>query len=273
MSSVLRPTPAQRARRLIVLFCALFAVAVPAIQSAADLGLSQAEFAADGNSTLRVAGYAFSIWSLIYLGLLAYAVRQALPATGESILINRLGWPSAGAMVGIGLWIVAAAADARIASVAIIFASLLVLLIPLVGLTPHIRLLGLKDRDRWLTAWPLAALAGWLTVASPLNLITVATSYDALPTVLSPDAWAVAAIGAVVVVALLVTARLRLLAYPLPIAWGLTGAFVAEREAAPTVAWVALAGAAVVLAAGLLLTTTFRARSSAPPSRAGAGAR
>lgn len=91
MSSVLRPTPPQSTRRLVVLLAALFAIAVPAIQAAAGLGLTQAEFAAEGNTTLRVAGYAFSIWSVIYLGLIAYAVRQALPQTGESLLINRLG--------------------------------------------------------------------------------------------------------------------------------------------------------------------------------------
>lgn len=260
MSSILRPTPAQSTRRLIVLIAALFAVAVPAIQAVMGLGLSQREFAADGNSTLRVAGYAFSIWSLIYLGLVAYAVRQALPSTGESRLITGLGWPSAAAFVGIGAWIVAAAGDAKIASVVIIFASLLALLIPFIVLAPHVRLLGLADRDRWLTAWPLAALTGWLTVAAPLNLITVATAYEALPPALSPDGWAMVAIAAVVGVAVLVSIRLRLLAYPLPIAWGLAGAFVAERDVAPGVAWAALAGAGVVLVVGFMLAVTANAR-------------
>ena len=90
MSSIVRPTPAQRTRRLIVLAAAVFAVVVPLVQNLAGLGLTQAEFAADGNTTLRVAGYAFAIWSLIYLGLMAYAIRQALPQTGESPLISRM---------------------------------------------------------------------------------------------------------------------------------------------------------------------------------------
>ena len=71
MSSIIRPTPRQRTRRLVVLAAALFAIIVPLVQNLAGLGLNQAEFAADGNSTLRVAGYAFSIWGLIYIGLLA----------------------------------------------------------------------------------------------------------------------------------------------------------------------------------------------------------
>ena len=79
MSSIIRPTPRQRTRRLLVLVAAVFAIMVPIAQNLAGWGLSQAEFAADGDSTLRVAGYAFSIWGLIYLGILAYAIRLILP--------------------------------------------------------------------------------------------------------------------------------------------------------------------------------------------------
>ncbi|WP_292226660.1 hypothetical protein [Brevundimonas sp.] len=167
MSSIVRPTPAQRTRRLVVLAAAVFAVVAPIVQNLAGLGLTQAEFAADGNSTLRVAGYAFSIWGLLYLGILAYAVRQVLPQTGESTLINRLGWPSVVTLFGIGFWIIVAAMNLKAASVIIIFASLIALLVPLLAFGGTIRTLGRFDRDRMLTVWPLAGLAGWLTVAAP----------------------------------------------------------------------------------------------------------
>ena len=258
MSSILRPTPAQRTRRLVVLAAAVFALVVPLVQNLVGLGLSQAEFAADGNQTLRVAGYAFSIWSVIYLGLLAYAVRQALPQTGESTLINRMGWPSAVAFFGIGFWIVMAALNLKVASVAVIFASLLALLIPLVLNASTIRPLGRADRDRLLVVWPLAALAGWLTIAAPLNLITTATALEALPVALSPTGWAVLAIVVTTAIALGVTAALRTLAYPLPPAWGLLGAFVAEQAEQPAVAFTALAGAIVLLLGGVLLTFRLR---------------
>ena len=93
MSSVVRPSPQQMTRRVVVLAAAAFAIVVPVIQMATGLGLDQGEFAAQGDGTLRVAGYAFSIWGLIYLGILAYAVRQVLPQTGESDLIRRMGVP------------------------------------------------------------------------------------------------------------------------------------------------------------------------------------
>jgi hypothetical protein len=253
MSAIERPTPRQRTRRLVVLAAAVFAVVVPIVQRLGGFGLSQAEFAADGDQTLQVAGYAFSIWGLLYLGLLTYAGRQILPQTGESVLINRLGWPSAVAMFGIGLWIVVAALNLKAASVAVIFASLLALLVPLLALGKTIRTTGVMDRDRWFLIWPLAALAGWLTIAAPLNLITTATAFDALPGFLSPTGWAIAAIVVVVLVAIEVTLYLRTLAYSLPIAWGLVGAFVAEQARNPILGFTALGAAFLLVVASVIL--------------------
>ena len=254
MSSTVRPTPAQRTRRLIVLAAAAFAVIVPAVQIFADLGLSQAEFAAQGDSTLRVEGYAFSIWSLIYAGLIAYAVRQALPQTGESLLLRRMGWPSAAAFFAIGVWIFVAALNLQIVSVVVIFAALVSLLTPLLACSGVVRALSPTDRDRMLLVWPLAALAGWLTVAAPLNLINTATALGALPDVLPPAGWAIVAVAVVTAVGLATTAALRTLAYPLPIAWGLLGAFAAEQADQPVVAFTALGGAVVLLVGGVLLS-------------------
>ncbi|WP_312820979.1 hypothetical protein [Brevundimonas sp.] len=256
--SILRPTPAQKTRRLAVLAAAVFAIVVPLLQNLLNLGLTQAEFAEDGNSTLRVAGYAFSIWGLIYAGIAAYAIRQVLPNTGESTLINRLGWPSFVAFFGIGLWIVMAALNLKVASVIVIFASLLAVLLPLLALSGVIRSTPLMHHDRMLVVWPLAALAGWLTVASPLNLITTATALDALPSALSPLGWAILAVVAVTVVGLGASWALRTLAYPLPIAWGLIGAFVAEQETQPVLAFTCLGAALLLVVGGVIFAFGLR---------------
>jgi hypothetical protein len=188
--SIVRPTAAQKTRRWIVLGAAVFAVVVAQAQMGLGWGQSAAAFAADSDATLKVAGWAFAIWGLIYLGLLVYAVRQALPQTGESDLIHDFGWPSVLAFAGIGLWIVAAAFDWELATIVLIFGSLTVLLIPLLTHARQIRTLKLADRDRWMTVWPLSLLAGWLSIAAPVNLITVATGNGDLPAALSPTLWA-----------------------------------------------------------------------------------
>jgi hypothetical protein len=241
-------------RRLIVLAATVFAVVIGQTQVLLGWGQSPAEFSADSDATLKVAGYAFAIWGVVYLWLLIYAIRQALPQTGESPLIHRLGWPSVVALLGIGWWVVAAAFDWEAATVVLIFASLATLLIPLLANAGAIRALPRGDRDRWMTVWPLSLLAGWLTVAAPLNLITVVTGNDALPAMLSPTVWAMLAIAAVAAIALGVTQRLRTLAYGLPIAWGLLGAFVAEQGRNPLLAYVALAAAVAVLVGAIVLT-------------------
>ena len=258
MSSIVRASPAQSTRRLIVLACAVFAVVVAQAQMLMGWGQTPAEFSADGDATLKVAGYAFSIWGLIYLAILAYAVRQVLPQTGESLLIHRFGWPSAAAFLCIGWWVVAAAFDWETATVVLIFAPLAALLVPLIQNARPIRALGRTDRDRWLVVWPLAMLAGWLTVAAPLNLLTVATGNGGLPTVFSPNVWAILAMVVAALLALGVTQRLRTLAFALPVAWGLLGAFVAEQERNAPLAYVALAAAVAVLVGAVILTFRLR---------------
>lgn len=258
MPSIVRPSPAQSTRRLIVLAAALFGVLIAQAQMLLGWGQSQAAFAAQGDSTARAAGYAFAIWGPIYLGLLVYAVRQALPQTGESEVLNRLGWPSVIAFLAIGWWIVAAAFDWRWVTVGLILVALVALAIPLVTAAPAIRLLPRWDRDRMLTVWPLAALAGWLTVATPLNILTVATAEGVLPPILPPTAWALIGVIAAVALCLGVTARIRVLAYPLPTAWGLLAVFVAEQERNAALAFPALAAALIVLLGGVTLALRLR---------------
>lgn len=266
MTDIVRPSPAQRTRRLIVLTLAILSVVVAYAQMGIGIGQTPEQFAADSDATLRVAGYAFAIWGLIYAGLIVYAVRQALPATGESRLINKLGWPSALAFAGIGLWIIASAMDWEGATVGLIFMALLALMIPMAQEASTIRALPLKHRDRWMVVWPLALLGGWLTVASPLNLITVLTGNGDLPAMLSPAAWAMVAVVAAGLITLAMSAALRTVAWSIPVAWGLIGAFVAEQERNPLLAMVAVGAAVAVLVGAFLLSLRYHRRVERPVS-------
>ena len=212
---------------------------------ALGVGLSPSEFAAQGDETLRVAGYAFTIWAAIYGWLVAYAVYQALPATTENESLRRIGWPSFYALTGIGLWVVASAVNWEWATVGIIFAALALLLVPLVQNAKVFR--SDSIRRRALMAWPLSLLAGWLTVASLVNLITVMTSQGLIAPGAGP-LWALGAVALAGLAALLITARTRLWPYPVPIAWGLIGVFFAGRtDGNNLVAFSALAVALVIV--------------------------
>lgn len=235
------PTP----RRTAVVAAVVFAIACPAIQAVSGWGLSAAEFSAQGDRTLRAAGYAFSIWSLIYLGLIAYAVWQVLPRNRDSQVLDAIALPAAGALVGIGAWIWASAAGLQLWTVAIIVASAAAAIVAI------LRGRNAAGPDRWLAIAPLGALAGWLTVASAINLLTSLTAVGLIREDQAIMA-GVAGVVAVVGIAVAVLVRTRAAVYGLPVAWGLVAVFVAERTRHEVSAWSALVGAGVVLVVAAL---------------------
>lgn len=252
MSPVIRAKPTLRT--IAIIAAALFAVAVPMTQALVPFGLSAAEFSEPGNSTLRAAGYAFSIWGLLYLGMFVFAGFQALPGTPETQALAAFGWPAVIAMTGCGLWILAAAFNMQWASVVIIAGSALALIRAMLRMPP---LLG---RERWVVSLPLSLLAGWLTIASVVNILTVVTMKDIITPTLAPMA-ALVGVGAATVVALAVAYTAGSAAYLAPIAWGLVAVCVAEIDRKPEVAIAALGVAIMLVIAGIAINR-HRVRST-----------
>lgn len=245
-------------RQLAVSGAVAFAILVPAIQALTDWGQSAAEFSAGGDGTLRAAGYAFSIWSVIYAGLVVYAVYQLLPRRAEPALLAAVGWPSAIAALGCGLWIIASAADLDWASVIIILVSAGAIVL---GLTrAETRGLGQSGWPRRLVLWPLGLLAGWLTAAAALNILTVFTAEGIIGPAAAQTA-ALAGVAGVTAAALLTALNVRVVTYGVAVAWGLVAVAVAEAGPKPLVAGAALAGAAAVVGLTLWLAYGRRPRS------------
>lgn len=236
-----------RRRRIAVAASVAAGILIPAIQQGAGLGISQSAFSAQGDSTLRAPPYAFAIWTIIYLALGAYAVYQTRARDSRALRV--LAWPAAFAVAGCGAWIIAAAANWMWATIAIITASAAAAILGLLRASPEA-----VGRDRWLAVLPVALLAGWLTTATALNILMVSTAKGFITPETAP-VWAIGAIAAVAAVAAAVALRARSWAYPLPIAWGLSAVYVAERADKPGVALVAAVASGVMLllaaAAGL----------------------
>lgn len=230
-------------RTVAIVAAALFAVGTPIVQwLTGTIAVGESQLVNDGDQTLEAAGYAFSIWSVIYLGLLACAVYQARPSTRETPGLRMLGWPSVVAMTGCGAWLIATTYDAKWATVAIIVVSAAALCIPLSKRYP------VQDRkDFWLVAAPLSLLAGWLTIASAINTLTVLTGEGYIDDASAP-ASATGGVIAVLLIGMMLTAASKNWIYPLPIAWGLVAVAVAEQLDRPMVAMLSLAAAAALLA-------------------------
>ena len=245
-------------RTLCVVLAAIAAVGAAPFITLTDFGLSAQMFAGDGNQTLRAAGYAFSIWGVIYLGLLAYGVWQALPGTKGFPILDAVAWPSVIAMGGCAAWLFAAALDAKLATVAIITVSAAAMILGVIRAADR---RGSGQRGAWVL-WPLGLLAGWLTIASAINALTVLTAFGVI-TAQTRETWALGGVGLVAVVGAGLVWRIRHLVYGLPIAWGLTAVWVAERSVKPTVAMAAL-GAAILMLAVSLAAGRRRVRSATP---------
>ena len=222
-------------RSLAVLLAVVAAIAIPALQATQDFGMTAQEFSSQGDQTLRAAGYAFSIWGLIYLGMAAYAIYQ-LTLAPESPTLRAVAWPSVVAISGCGAWLLASGFNQQWLSVAIILVSAAAMISGLM----RARAQTPAFRDKLLIVWPLSLLAGWLTIASAINILTVLTAQG----IIGPDlTWAAIGVVTVLVVGGLVGWRLRSPAYLAPVAWGLVAVYVAEQADKPVAAWLAAAAA------------------------------
>lgn len=248
MSTMTFDRPAKPAGRSIaVMVAVLLAIGAGPVLSILGL-MDAATFAGNGDQTLRAAPYAFSIWGLIYLSVFAYGVWQLVRQTPESAPLRAVAWPSVIALLGCAAWLFAAAYDQKALSVLIIVTSAAAMITGLLRAGPHRGEVG--PGTRFFIFWPLGLLAGWLTIASFLNVITVLTAWGVIgPQIAQPAA--IAGVIGVAIVGSAVIWRLRHLAYGLPIVWGLIAVWAAENGDKPQV------GLAALIAAGFMLVVSL----------------
>jgi hypothetical protein len=198
------------------------------------------------------AGYVFSIWGLIYIGLIAFSIYQLLPAQiGNTRLMrarplyllasianiswllcwhyNLFGW-SMLAMIGLLLSVIA------------IYLNLDV---------------GRGDASRgekWLAHLPFSIYLGWISVATIANATVVLTYYDWSGWGISPEIWTLIMLLAGAALAFLINYTRGDVTYSLVLLWAYTG--IAVKHAGGPVsqmAWGASVLVVIVSAAGWLL--------------------
>jgi benzodiazapine receptor len=230
------------------------------------LGLPPVGSVSDRYPTYVVpAGYAFSIWGLIFALSLAYAVWQMLPAQRENPLLRRVGWLVVIAFAGSTFWQFAFTAGLYAISVALIVTTLVALALA-VG-----RMAGWKTRlsgpERWLVWVACGLYLGWITVATVANVAQSLAAYGVSG--LGAEAWGIVMLIAAGLIAATVTLATRNGGYPLTVIWALVAAFVARRgppmvTQSDAVAYAALGAAAVVaLALGVVVVRSKRETGTA----------
>lgn len=185
---------------------------------------------------IQPAPWAFSIWGLIYGGLIAHAVFGLLRRRKAP------GWsatrPALAISLGVGIfWIAAAQASPLLATA-------MILVMAAAAIAALLRA-GIAD-PAWLTA-PLGLYAGWLTAATGVAIGVTLSGYG----LLGPRAAALVMLPLVLATAL-VAMRRRPDAptYPLAVGWALFGIAMDNPDTLPVAA---LAAAGLALLSALLL--------------------
>ncbi len=184
---------------------------------------------------VQPAGWAFSVWLVIFLGLFASAV-FGLRRRADDPDWDRARLPLV-LSLGLGTpW-------AAIANLSAIWATVVIFL--MLG-TALWALLVAPRKDRWLLQAPVALYAGWLTAASFVSLGSTMAGWDIGPGSLG---WAFLAIPLALLTAVAVlVAKPEAPEYAVTVAWALFGIAVKNGAAFPGVTALAVAGIASVAA-------------------------
>lgn len=197
------------------------------------------------------AGYVFSIWSVIYLGLIAY--------TGYLCVAAAKGRADSGAARAIAPWYLLTAA----ANCAWLFAwhhnrFLLSMLLMVVLLGSLIVIYRHQDArpptstfERWAVHIPFRVYLGWISVATIANATVLLDDAGWSGFGLSEPTWGVIMVVVAAALGVLITVRHRDVAYALVLIWALVGIAVRLSETT-SVLIAAIAGAVAVAVAAVL---------------------
>jgi hypothetical protein len=233
-----------RLRALLVLIATIATIIFNGLAGAGYINGVTPEVVSNKYPTaLTPAGYAFSIWSLIYLGLLAFSVYQLLPTNLQrfrpvrslyilSCLLN-CAWIYFFHYDQIGICL---------GLILLLLATLLVINIKLGGCG--------TVAETWLSQAPFGLYFGWVTAASLLNLMVFFKYLD------SPAASSSILASALIVLAAAcaVVVRIKLMNFFFPLAIGWAATAIAIKQSGDTAIVVSAALAVVVC---LITTGSF----------------
>jgi translocator protein len=194
------------------------------------------------------AGYVFSIWGIIYLGLIAFAAYQALPAQRGNERLRGIDY----------LFLLSCAANAawiflwHYEQFAFTLLAMGTLLLSLVAIYLRLGVGSARPStaERWLVHVPFSVYLGWVTVATIANVTSVLYWAGWSGWGVPPQSWAIAMLLAGACITIAVILSRAGVAFALVIVWAYTGVAV-KQAGAPAVAFVAIALAILVALAAL----------------------
>jgi benzodiazapine receptor len=233
-------------RQILVALSIAVTLAVNILANALPFnGLSTAEISDRFTVYFVPAGYVFSIWGLIYIGLIAYAVFQALPSQRGNPRLQRIAPFAVTAALSNCIWLFLWH-----------YEQFTLTLVPMLGLLAMLILayLGLETGripvdtgETWAVRIPFSIYLGWITVATIANVTDVLyfLKWDGFG--IGARDWTLILFAAILVIAGLMSITRRDAAYSLVLVWALAGIAV-KQSAAKSLVLGSLVTAVLVLA-------------------------
>jgi hypothetical protein len=246
-------------RRVTVVVTILATIGINVLANALPInGLTTGQISGRFQVYFVPAGYVFSIWGVIYLGLIAFAIFQALPAQRENLRLRSTGWwISLGGLANsawIFLW--------HYEQFLLTLIAMLVLLGTLI--ITYLRLgIGrskVSTVETWAVRLPFSIYLGWITVATAANVTSLLDYLKWEGFGVAPEIWMGIVLAAVLAIATLMNFTRWDVAYAAVILWALAGISVKHAAVAavaiPT--WIAFGLVALTLAIALFQQNTGR---------------
>ncbi len=210
-------------RQILVVLAVVLTIVVNTLANALPLnGLNTGEISDSFKVYFVPAGYVFSIWGLIYLGLMAFAIFQALPSQRENPRIQKIaGWFILGSLANIAwifLW--------HYQQFPVTLLAMLTLLVSLILIYLKLGIgTGLKvtSAETWMVRVPFSLYLGWITVATIANVTDVLYYANWNGWGIAPQVWAVIMLAVAVVVAALMALLKRDAVYLAVLVWAFAG--------------------------------------------------
>lgn len=233
-------TGTDRIRSFLVLAATVGVIVFNWLAATGRLGSDTAAVSAKYTTLLTPAGYAFSIWSLIYIGLIAFSIYQILPANLSRFRAVR------------SLYILSCALNCAWLyfwdreQIVLCFAIILALSVTLLVISYQLRQPE-SLRDTWMAKEPFGLYLGWVIAAT---LVNFSIMLKFLGIVVSAETLlAVVLVLFAAAFAILVRVKLTTYLAPLAVAWALTAIAVKQSGQTAVVSAAALGVVACLIAA------------------------
>lgn len=214
---------------------------------------TQAEISEQYQTLFTPAGYAFSIWGVIYVllfGFIVYQSRSLFVNVRDDEFVLKTGWWFTLSCVFNSVWCYLFVSDYILFSIVAIFLLLGCLL--KIVLNNRMELDDKPISEIVFLWWPFVMYSGWLSVACIANVATYLVKIDWAGFGLLPETWTLFMIGIATSVHLIVTWSRNMREFALVGAWALIAIAVANWDTVQVVQISALVAAGVLVVSSSL---------------------